>query len=249
MAIFLHVEHEEVGARPTLGILHRRGLKSDVQGFPPRSGGGNFKPIMSAQDKGRACGGLHGHLSLHATQVQLAAREQREGDLGAFLELRRVQVHVLVHLDGSVHVLVGEARGQVLPLVQTALHLSIILAVVRGVTATIRNNPTLEEPKGFIVVVELGVGDPCARGHVLDTTPTNMLLVSHGVLVGELARDDISHDLHVPMRMGAEATSWLHEVIVHDPKDTKVRVERVAVLREAEVEAALEPVAVGPALG
>ena len=65
--------------------------------------------------------------------------------------------------------------------------------------------------------------------------------------MGQIAIHDEGHDLHVAVRVLSEAPLALHEVVVHHPQHAEAT-GAVAILREAEVEARLQPVLVGPAL-
>jgi hypothetical protein len=63
----------------------------------------------------------------------------------------------------------------------------------------------------------------------------------------ERALEDVRHDFHVAMRMGAEALAGLDAVLVDDAEGPEPHLTWVVVVAERECVAGIEPPMVGPA--
>ena len=95
-------------------------------------------------------------------------------------------------------------------------------------------------------MVEFAVLHPTAGRHVLQPAAVHVALVAHAVFVGQSTLHHVGHDFSIAVWVRPEASQRLHEVVVHDPQRPEVGVRRIAVFREREMKARLEPVAIGP---
>ena len=123
-----------------------------------------------------------------------------------------------------------------------------LLLVARLEAACFRQHPDLQEV--HLVVcrrVELAVGDTCPGRHALDVTGTNDGARSEAVLVGEPTFEDVGDDLHVVVRMRAEATAALDLILIDDAQLSEAHVLRVVVMAERERVLAVEPAEVAGA--
>ena len=71
--------------------------------------------------------------------------------------------------------------------------------------------------------------------------------VTHAILVGELAFDDIGEDLHVVVRVHREAAAGLDGVVVHDPQRVEAHVVGIKEVREGKSKTGIKPAVVGMA--
>ena len=90
--------------------------------------------------------------------------------------------------------------------------------------------------------VLLRVPDAGSRAHALREAGVELAVIALGVVVHEPALEHPGDDLHVLVRVSAEAGAGLHAVVVRDEQQAVVRVGRVVVVPEAEAMAAVEPV-------
>src|SRR5205807_5237133 len=71
--------------------------------------------------------------------------------------------------------------------------------------------------------------------------------VTHGVLVRELALEDVADDLHVTVAVGAEARARLHAILVDHAQWAVAHVPRVVIAGEGEAVERAQPAVVGVA--
>src|SRR5436309_8632004 len=88
--------------------------------------------------------------------------------------------------------------------------------------------------------IELAVRDPRARRHPLHVARPDDRAAAEAVLVLEHALEDEGEDLHVAVRVGAEALPGIDPVLVDDPQHAEPHVSRVVVAVEGEAVAAGE---------
>jgi len=79
-------------------------------------------------------------------------------------------------------------------------------------------------------VVELAVLDATARAHALHIAGWDAFDIPHAVLMGQIARQDITDDFHVAVAVCAKAGPWRNAVFVDDPKVAKAHVGRVKIM-------------------
>src|SRR5437667_11740351 len=89
--------------------------------------------------------------------------------------------------------------------------------------------------------IELAVRDPRARRHPLHVARPDDRAAAEAVLVLERALEDEGEDLHVAVRVGAEALPGIDPVLVDDPQHAEAHVPRIVVAVEGEAVAAVEP--------
>ena len=91
----------------------------------------------------------------------------------------------------------------------------------------------------------LGMGNTAACAHDLHIAGLGAAFMPHAVLVGDGARAYIGDDLHIVMRVGAEALLCSDAVIIDDAQRAELDAVRVPVAREAEVVAGIQPAVIG----
>ncbi len=96
-------------------------------------------------------------------------------------------------------------------------------------------------------MVELAVLDARAGRHSLHVAAADDGAVAHAVAMRELAFEHVRDDLHVAMRVSAEALARLHPVLVDDAQVPVAHEARVVVVRERKGVATVEPAQVGAA--
>src|SRR6266487_3094015 len=57
----------------------------------------------------------------------------------------------------------------------------------------------------------------------------------------ELARENVSKDLHILMRMRGKSFTWQHAILVHHTQTAKVHVRRIVILIEREGVISIQP--------
>ena len=80
-----------------------------------------------------------------------------------------------------------------------------------------------------------------ARTHALDITRRNALHIAHIVFVGQIAGDDVAHNLHVAVAMGSKTCSRRNPVFVDHTQITPAHKSRIVVFGERERMLALQP--------
>jgi len=83
--------------------------------------------------------------------------------------------------------------------------------------------------------------DAGARGHPLQLARAQDLAVAQAVAMLQFAREDISHDFHVAMRMHAEPLAGSDAILVHDAERTEVVVGRVVIVAKGKGVVGVEP--------
>jgi hypothetical protein len=157
--------------------------------------------------------------------IPVRARGEHAGVLAdrdrAVLPVRRGEGHEIALREGG-----GEA----------------LLPVARRRATDARQDPDLEQVHPLARRrVELAVRDAGAGRHVLNLARADHRAVAHAVLVLERALEDPRQDLHVAVRVRAEALAGLHEVLVDHPQRAEAQVRGVEVVGEGEAVPALEP--------
>mmetsp|Transcript_15187 Transcript_15187/g.38014 ORF Transcript_15187/g.38014 Transcript_15187/m.38014 type:complete len:253 (-) Transcript_15187:9-767(-) len=193
-----------------------------------------------------------GQGALNTDEVNLPPRLQRELEGCVGVHLRHE--HRTVLLDANRYVcmrsllrVADQLEQPVLPRRLGVLRRAIIAPVVGREAVRARLDPNLNEAQRLGLFVVLLVLHASTRGHELHRAAAEGLVRSHRVGVREDAVDDVRDDLHVAVRVAAEAAAGLHQVVVQHTQAAELCVLRVAVLGEREVEAGFEPVGVGPA--
>src|SRR5262249_26215418 len=114
----------------------------------------------------------------------------------------------------------------------------------------LRQDPDLHEVdrvgRGRVV---LAVQDAGAGGHALHLAGADDGAGAQAVAVLQRALDDVGDDLHVAVRVGAEAGARPNPVLVHDAEAAEAHVGGVVVVAERERVPAVQPVDLGPATG
>ena len=90
-------------------------------------------------------------------------------------------------------------------------------------------------------LVHLAVHDACARRHALHIVLFEGRAPAHAVAMRQLTVDDVGKDLHVAMRMHAEALAGADPVFVDDPQVTESHMPRIVVIRKGKAEFGVEP--------
>ncbi len=89
--------------------------------------------------------------------------------------------------------------------------------------------------------------DAPARAHELNLAGLELPPVAHAVLVLQRAFQHVAEDLHVAVRMRAEALPRRDPVVVDDAQGAEAHVRRIVVVREGEGVMRVEPAVVGVA--
>jgi len=133
----------------------------------------------------------------------------------------------------------------------------VLLLVARLDAARGGFDPDLQEVGRVLRgMIELAVHHATARAHALhvarpdDATARGVacstrLPIAHAVLVRQLARDHVAHDLHVTVAVRAEAGAGRDAVFVDDAQVAEAHLLRVVVVGERETVKALQPAVVG----
>src|SRR5215469_12469138 len=95
----------------------------------------------------------------------------------------------------------------------------------------IRHNPDLQEVHRVARRwIELAVHHSRPGGHILELAWANYSSVAHGILVLELAAQDVRNDLHVTMGMSIKTTARADDVIVDDPQGPEAHMLRIVIV-------------------
>jgi hypothetical protein len=73
------------------------------------------------------------------------------------------------------------------------------------------------------------MGYPCSCCNALEFTWFQYLSIPHRVFVFEFSGQDIRHNLHIPMRMGAETLPRSYAILVDNSKAPKAHVIHVMI--------------------
>ena len=87
----------------------------------------------------------------------------------------------------------------------------------------------------------LGVADACPSAHRLDVARLGSPEASQGVLVSDRALADIADDFHVLVTVEIESRARSDLVVIPDDEDSKGAVGGVALRRDFEMVARLQP--------
>ena len=74
-----------------------------------------------------------------------------------------------------------------------------------------------------------------AGAHHLDIARGSAALIPHGILMGDRARADVGHDLHVPVRMRRKTALRADLVVVPDADPPPVHALGIVIAREGKV--------------
>eukprot|EP00443_Scrippsiella_acuminata_P098785 CAMPEP_0115617388 /NCGR_PEP_ID=MMETSP0272-20121206/23620_1 /TAXON_ID=71861 /ORGANISM="Scrippsiella trochoidea, Strain CCMP3099" /LENGTH=290 /DNA_ID=CAMNT_0003053345 /DNA_START=453 /DNA_END=1323 /DNA_ORIENTATION=+ len=189
------------------------------------------------------------HRALHTKHIGLALWPQlQRGRHAVRPELDGEDVAILVD-EHRCRGLAGNIANDVGPLVAAGLCRHGVpnhRAVVGSEARAPGQDPRLDETQVLsLIKIVLRVSDASACGHELDATPAERLLIATGVLMRQAPIHHEGDDLHVVVWMRAEATRWLHQVVVHDAQDAEGGWS-ISVLSEAEVKPGLQPITVRP---
>src|ERR1035441_2148370 len=95
--------------------------------------------------------------------------------------------------------------------------------------------------------VELAVHDAGAGGDALEVIGVQGLDISHAVLVGQGAGEDVGENLHVLVPVRAESLAWADAVLVDDAEGSETHVFGVVIAGEGKSVRSVEPAVVGMA--
>jgi hypothetical protein len=95
--------------------------------------------------------------------------------------------------------------------------------------------------------LKLAVPHARTGGHVLKSAGADDPAVAHRVLVLDRPLEDERDDLHVPVRVGAEALAGRDAVVVDDAQAAEAEPPRVVIVGEAEGVVAVQPPVLGVA--
>ena len=122
----------------------------------------------------------------------------------------------------------------------------VVIVVAGFASGHVGLKPDLEEVNGVGGGgIEFGMLDPVASGHVLEFARFNDAAVAHGILVFQLAGNDVGKDFHGAMRVGAEALAGSDLVIVDHAEGAKAAVVGVVVSGEGKGVVGIKPAVVG----
>jgi hypothetical protein len=114
--------------------------------------------------------------------------------------------------------------------------------------AVLGQEPDLKEvDRALARCVVLAVGDAGAGGHPLHIAGADHRAGAHRVLVFERTVEHVRDDLHVAMRVPAEALAGSDAIFIDDPQRAEAHVGGVVVVGEREGVVAVEPAVVGVA--
>ena len=134
---------------------------------------------------------------------------------------------------------------------QLALALGLgerLLLVARRAARVRGQDPDLEEVDELVGRgVELAVRDARAGGHPLHVARPDHRAGAHAVLVLERALEHVGDDLHVAVRVGAEALPGRDAVLVDHAQRAEAHVRGVVVVGERERVERAQPAVVGMA--
>jgi hypothetical protein len=184
------------------------------------------------------CLAVQFHFALGDVDPRMTSRVQLVRDPVLRRELGQPEFGVLMDGDGTITS--GFARHQV----QNAGRriLERLLRITRCHALGIRLDPDLEQMHGFILRgIEFAMLDALAGGHVLHVAGLDDAAVAHGILVFQLAAQDVGDDLHVAMRMRAETHARHHEIVVDDAQAAITHPVRIVVIRKAEGVITVQP--------
>jgi hypothetical protein len=93
--------------------------------------------------------------------------------------------------------------------------------------------------------VELRMSDSGSGGHVLEFTGLDDATIAHGVLMLELAGNDVGNDFHAGVRMFAKALVGSDGIIIDHAEGLEPREGRVIVITEGKGVPGVEPAVIG----
>src|SRR5229473_3044618 len=96
-------------------------------------------------------------------------------------------------------------------------------------------------------VVELAVGDARPSGDALNIARFHHRRVPHAVLMFERATNDVTYDLKIAVRVGAETLAALHAILVDHAQTAVTHVLRVVIIRKGKGVVAVQPAVIGVA--
>src|SRR3954447_2221977 len=86
-----------------------------------------------------------------------------------------------------------------------------------------------------------------AGAHHLNISRGSATLISHGILMGDRARPNVGHDLHIAVRVRRETALGGDLVVVPNANPSPSHAVGVVIAREREMVAGVEPTVVGMA--
>jgi hypothetical protein len=199
-------------------------------------------------------GGAVAGRQLVAVDLDLAAGDVDPGAAaggqlvgGALAGGEQAGVHGGVLVDGHAAV-AAVARGDQ---AQAAAALGVgepLLLVARTQAALLGQDPDLQQVQRLGARrIDLAVGHAGAGGHALDLTGLDDRAGAHRVAVLQLAAEHVGDDLHVGVRVGAEAAAGGNLVVVDHPQGPIAHVARIPVVGEREGVPGVQPAVVGVA--
>src|SRR2546421_611826 len=179
----------------------------------------------------------------------MAPRTQGMFQRGARGKGRGMEIDVLVDLDRA---LASVARDHQTKAVRALGFGERPLLIRRGQAFFFGKNPDLQKVDELRWrVVELAVSDARPSAHPLNVPGADDGARPETVFVRERSLEDIGDDLHVSMRVSAEALARLNAILVDHAKRAKAHEARLVVIGEGKRVVALEPTVLGvsPLLG
>ena len=80
---------------------------------------------------------------------------------------------------------------------------------------------------GHLAEIELGMADPCARGHALHVTGSYHGLRPEAILMRHFAVENDRDDFHFLVGMRAEASVWGDNIVIEHAQGAKLDIRRV----------------------
>jgi len=159
-----------------------------------------------------AGGTVHGNGAARHLQPGTPAGRNREVSALGAVEQAGVQAHILVDDDRAVLAVVGRDESQPAALVGDRE----VLLLVAGASGGLGVDQICSRCTGCVSEGLNSLWSPQAGAHALHVAHANDGAVAHGVLVLELALEEVGDDLHVAMPVLAEALSGGDAVVVDD---------------------------------
>ena len=96
-------------------------------------------------------------------------------------------------------------------------------------------------------MVEFTVGDARPSGDALNIARFHHRRVPHAVFMFECATNDVTDDLKIAVRVGAETLAALHAILVDHAQTAVTHVLRIMIVRERKSVVAVQPAVIGVA--
>ena len=95
--------------------------------------------------------------------------------------------------------------------------------------------------------IDLAVAHAGAGAHDLNLSRADLRMVAKAVAMLDRPLEDVTENLHVPVRVHGKANPGRDDILVDDPEGTKAHVRGVMVVGEAEGMPGTQPAVVGVA--